>query len=76
MDDDPVCELHDEGRPSTAQAVTWVMLQPGWIVRDVQSGNAIEVRYEGARIYSWWPFPGEVHPATGLVPMCRGSTKK
>jgi hypothetical protein len=66
MDDDPVCELHDDGedifvlvdgvkiarrgRPDTAQAMTWVMLEPGWTVRDVQSGNAIEVRYEGARI--------------------------
>jgi hypothetical protein len=60
MDDDPVCELHDDGedifvlvdgvkiarrgRPDTAQAMTWVMLVPGWTVRDVQSGNAIEVR--------------------------------
>jgi hypothetical protein len=67
MDDDPVCELHDDGedifvlvdgmkiarrgRPDTAQAMTWVMLEPGWTVRDVQSGNAIEVRYEGARIH-------------------------
>jgi hypothetical protein len=66
MDDDPVREFHDDGedlfvlvdgvkiarrgRPSTAQAMTWVMLEPGWMVRDVQSGNAIEVRYEGARI--------------------------
>jgi hypothetical protein len=27
------------------------MLEPGWIVRDVQHVNAIEVRYEGARIH-------------------------
>jgi hypothetical protein len=63
--DDPVCELQDDGedvfvlvngvkiarrgRPDTAQAMTWIVLEPGWTVRDVQSGNAIEVRYEGAR---------------------------
>jgi hypothetical protein len=67
MNEDPVCELHNDGedvfvlvdgvkiarrgRPHTAQAMTWVMLEPGWMVRDVQSGNAIEVRYEGARIH-------------------------
>jgi hypothetical protein len=67
MNDDPVCEIHNDGedvfvlvdgvkiarrgRPDTAQAMTWVMLEPGWMVRDVQSGNAIEVRYEGARIH-------------------------
>jgi hypothetical protein len=55
--DDPVCELHDDGedvfvlvdgvkiarrgRPDTAQAMTWVMLESGWTVRDVQSGNAL-----------------------------------
>jgi hypothetical protein len=27
------------------------MLEPGWIVRDVDHGNAIEVRFEGARIH-------------------------
>jgi hypothetical protein len=31
--------------------MTWIVLEPGWIVRDVQSGEAIEVRYEGARIH-------------------------
>jgi hypothetical protein len=67
MSDDPVCELHNDGedvfvlvdgvkiakrgRVDTAQAMTWIMLEPGWIVRDVQRGNAIEVRYDGARIH-------------------------
>jgi hypothetical protein len=67
MSDDPVCELHNDGedvfvlvdgvkiakrgRPDTAQAMTCIMLEPGWIVRDVQRGNAIDVRYEGARIH-------------------------
>jgi hypothetical protein len=35
----------------TAHAMTWIMLEPGWIVRDVDQGNAIEVRFEGARIH-------------------------
>jgi hypothetical protein len=63
--DEPVCELHNDGEnvyvlvngmkiakrgaPDTAQ--TWIMLEPGWIVRDVDHGNAIEVRYEGARFH-------------------------
>jgi hypothetical protein len=67
MNDDPVCELQNDGedifvlvdgvkiakrgRPDTEQAMTWIVLEPGWIVRDVQSGEAIEVRYEGARIH-------------------------
>jgi hypothetical protein len=67
MNEDPVCELHNDGqdifvlvdgvkiarrgRPDTTQAMSWVMLEPGWLVRDVQSGNAIEVRFEGARIH-------------------------
>ena len=67
MNEDPVCELHNDGedvfvlvdgvkiamrgRRDTAQAMTWIVIEPGWIVRDVQSGNAIEVRYEGARIH-------------------------
>jgi hypothetical protein len=62
MSDDPVCELHNDGddvfvlvdgmkiakrgRPYTAEALMWIMLEPGWIVRDVERGNAIEVRFE------------------------------
>jgi hypothetical protein len=65
--DEPVCELHNDGEnvyvlvngmkiakrgsPDTVQAETWIMLEPGWIVRDVDHGNAIEVRFEGARIH-------------------------
>jgi hypothetical protein len=33
-------------------APTWIMLQPGWLVRDVKGGKAIEVRYE---------HPGRMH---------------
>jgi hypothetical protein len=66
-DDEPVCELHNDGEnvfvlvdgmkiakrgaPHAAQAMTWIMLEPGWTVRDIHNGNAIEVRYEGARIH-------------------------
>jgi hypothetical protein len=65
--DDPICELHNDGentfvlvdgvkiakrgRPDTAHAMTWIMLEPGWIVCDVHEGKAIEVRFEGARIH-------------------------
>jgi hypothetical protein len=65
--DEPICELHNDGEnvfalvngmkiakrgaPDTAQAQTWIVLEPGWIVLDVDHGNAIEVRYEGARIH-------------------------
>jgi hypothetical protein len=66
-DDKPVCEIHNDGEnvfvrvdgmriakrgaPDTAQSQTWIMLGPGWIVLDVDHGNAIEVRYEGALIH-------------------------
>jgi len=65
--DESICELHDDGentfvlvdgvkiakrgRPDTAHAMTWIMLEPGWIVRDVHEGQAVEVRFEGARIH-------------------------
>ena len=62
-----LCELHNDGEnifvlidgvkiaerglPGTAQADTWIMLKPGWMVRDVKGGMAIEVRYEPARMH-------------------------
>jgi hypothetical protein len=65
--DEPICELHNDGentfvvvdgvkvakrgRPDTAHAMTWIMLEPGWIVRDVHHGKTIEVRFEGTRIH-------------------------
>jgi hypothetical protein len=65
--DEPICELHNDGentfvlvdgvkiakrgRPDTAHAMTWIMLEPGWIVRDVDQGKTVEVRFEGARIH-------------------------
>jgi hypothetical protein len=56
-DDDNVFVLVDgvkiakRGVPGTAHAMMWIMLEPGWIVRDVHEGQAIEVRFEGARIH-------------------------
>jgi hypothetical protein len=44
-------KIAKRGLPDTAHAMTWIMLEPGWIVRDVDHGNAIEVRFEGARIH-------------------------
>jgi hypothetical protein len=38
------------GGPDTALAMTWIMLEPGWIVRDIES-RRVEVRFEGARIH-------------------------
>jgi hypothetical protein len=67
MTDEPICELHNDGentfvlvdgvkiakrgRPDTAHAMTWIMLESGWIVRDLHHGTALEVRFEGAQIH-------------------------
>jgi archaellum component FlaG (FlaF/FlaG flagellin family) len=66
-EDEPLCEIHNDGEElfvlidgtkiakrglrNTAQAKTSIMLEPGWTVRDIHNENAIEVRYEGARIH-------------------------
>jgi hypothetical protein len=39
------------GGMDTAHAKTWIMLEPGWLVRDVKGGKAIEVRYKRARMH-------------------------
>jgi hypothetical protein len=55
---EPICELHSDGdgtlvlvdsvriakrrSPNTAQAKSWITLDPGWIVRDIHQGKAIE----------------------------------
>jgi archaellum component FlaG (FlaF/FlaG flagellin family) len=67
MSDEPTCQLHSDGQdlyvivdgvkiakraaPFTALAMTWIVLEPGWVIRDIREGNAIEVRYEGASIH-------------------------
>lgn len=32
-------------------AMNWVVLVPGWVVRDADRGRSIEVTYEGATIH-------------------------
>jgi hypothetical protein len=39
-------KIAKRGLPDTPQANTWIMLEPGWFVRDVKGGKAIEVSYE------------------------------
>jgi hypothetical protein len=67
MSEDPVCELHDDGEhvfvivdgqkiarrgpAGTARAGTWIMLEPGWTVRNLRNGKTIEVTYEAATIH-------------------------
>ena len=66
-EDEHLCELHNDGEnifvfidrvkiakrglPDTPHADTWIMLEPGWMVRDVKGGTAIEVSYEHARMH-------------------------
>jgi hypothetical protein len=63
-EDEPICELKNDGEElfvlvngmkiaKRNASSTWIMLEPGWIVRDVErkNGKAIEVRYEGATIH-------------------------
>jgi hypothetical protein len=38
------------GRPGTPQAGTWIPLEPGWSVIDVNYPEAIEIRHEGVLI--------------------------
>jgi hypothetical protein len=33
------------GRPDSPQATTWISLEPGWVVRDRDYPNGIEVEY-------------------------------
>jgi hypothetical protein len=44
-------KIAKRGQPHTPHADTWIMLEPGWLVRDVKGGNAIEVSYERARMH-------------------------
>jgi hypothetical protein len=43
-------KIAKRGDPDTELAMTWIMLEPGWIVRDIDR-RKIEVRFEGARIH-------------------------
>jgi hypothetical protein len=44
-------KIAKRGRPDTPQADTWLILEPGWFVRDVKGGKAIEVSYEHSRMH-------------------------
>jgi hypothetical protein len=44
-------KIAKRGPPDTAHANTWIMLEPGWIVRDVKGGRAIEVSRERFRMH-------------------------
>jgi hypothetical protein len=35
------------GHPGTPQAMTWISLEPGWVVRDRDYPNGIEVEHGG-----------------------------
>jgi hypothetical protein len=39
-------KIAKRGVRGTTGADTWIMLQPGWLVRDAEGGKAVEVRYE------------------------------
>ena len=43
-------KIAKRGLPGTAHANTWIILEPGWMVRDVKGGKAIEVYYEHTSI--------------------------
>jgi hypothetical protein len=67
MSENPVCELHDDGehvfvivdgqkiarrsRLGNATIGTWIVLEPGWTVRNLRNGKTIEVSYEAATIH-------------------------
>jgi hypothetical protein len=44
-------KIAKRGLPGTAHANTWIMLEPGWMVRDVKGGTTIEVSYEHVRMH-------------------------
>ena len=44
-------KIAKRGLPDTVHADTWIMLEPGWLVRDVKGGKAIEVSYEHTRMH-------------------------
>ena len=44
-------KIAKRGLPGTAHAHMWIMLEPGWMVRDVKGGTAIEVSYDHVRMH-------------------------
>jgi hypothetical protein len=67
MDDERMSGLHHEGQDvfivvdgvkiakrktrASSSATNWIMLEPGWVIRDVERGGAIEITFEGATIH-------------------------
>jgi hypothetical protein len=67
MFDKPACEVSKEspnffilvdgekiakrGVHTVDVAMNWIVLEPGWVVRDADGGCAIEVFYEGATMH-------------------------
>ena len=39
-------KIAKRGHPETPQAKTWVLLEPGYIVREREDGASIEVEYK------------------------------
>ena len=39
------------GSPGTPQAKTWVSLEPGWSVLDIEGSREIEVTHDGVRVH-------------------------
>ena len=44
-------KIAKRGRPGSAQAGTWISLEPGWSVLDGPHGNYVEVTHEGVRVH-------------------------
>jgi hypothetical protein len=43
-------QIAKRGHPDTPQAMTWISLEPGWVVRDHNYPHGIEVEYHGATV--------------------------
>jgi hypothetical protein len=44
-------KIAKRGLAGTEQADTWIMLEPGWMVRDIKGRTAIEISYEHTRMH-------------------------
>jgi hypothetical protein len=44
-------KIAKRGHPGTAQAKTWVSLEPGYIVRERDDGASIEIEYKRQRMH-------------------------
>jgi hypothetical protein len=44
-------QIAKRGHAGTAQAKTWVSLEPGWEVRDVNYPEGVEISYQGVRVH-------------------------